>query len=130
MQPSSRGLQYVLRGIKRSPRPPARSRLPITPATLRALKSQWAAHARDIDFVMLWAACCTGFFGFLRAGEFIVRSREDFDPSVALTSSDIAVDRHQSHVYHLLCAHVYHLLCAHVYHLLCAHVYHLLCAHV
>ena len=43
---------------------------------------------------MLWAAVCVGFFGFLLAGEFTVRTSSDFDPSVSLTSSDIALDRH------------------------------------
>ena len=43
---------------------------------------------------MLWAACSLGFFGFLRAGEFTVRSAREFDPAVSLTLDDVAVDRH------------------------------------
>ena len=39
---------------------------------------------------MLWAACCLGFFGFLRAGEFMVNST--FDPSIHLTVQDLQVD--------------------------------------
>ena len=54
-------LQYVLRGVKRMPKMPARTRLPVTPAILRSLKSQWARHAGRINYVMLWAACCAGF---------------------------------------------------------------------
>lgn len=42
------------------------------------------------DNVMLWAACCLGFFGSLRAGEFITNS--SFDPSVDLTPADLQVD--------------------------------------
>ena len=55
-------LQYVLRGVKRVPKPPARPRLPITPQILRGLKSQWSPLAADQDYVMLWAACCIGFW--------------------------------------------------------------------
>ena len=40
--------------------------------------------------VILWAACCVGFFGFLRGGEFTVNS--PFDPSLHLTLDDIQVD--------------------------------------
>ena len=43
------------------------------------------------DNVMLWAACCLGFFGFLRAGEFATDS--SFDPS-----ADIQVDSSSSGV--------------------------------
>ena len=38
-------LQYVLRGIKRSPHQPARVRLPITPTLLRAMRSVWLCAA-------------------------------------------------------------------------------------
>ena len=86
-------LQYVLRGVKRSPRLPVRTRLPITPSILQTLKNQWVPKATDTDYVMLWAACCVGIFSFLRAGEFTVRSQDVFDPSFSLTLGDIAVDQ-------------------------------------
>lgn len=40
----------------------------------------------------LWAACCLGFFGFLRSGEFLVTSAASFDPNRHLTAADIAID--------------------------------------
>ena len=42
------------------------------------------------DNITLWAACCVGFFGFLRGGEFMVNS--PFDPSLHLTLTDTQVD--------------------------------------
>ena len=49
---------------------------------------------QSLDFnnpnVMLWAACCLGFFGFLRAGEFTVNGT--FDPTLHLTMADVQVD--------------------------------------
>ena len=45
---------------------------------------------------MLWAACCTGFFKFLRGGEFTVRSTREFDPTAALMLENIAVDWHDN----------------------------------
>ena len=93
-------LQYVLRGIKRSPANPSRQpRLPITPAVLLQLKRVWSPLAlTDRDYTMLWAACCLGFFGFMRAGEFTVKTQSDFDPSVSLMTSDISVDSHETPV--------------------------------
>ena len=42
------------------------------------------------DHVMLWAACCVGFFGFLRAGEFTCAPSDITDPP--LCSDDVSVD--------------------------------------
>ena len=87
-------LQYILRGVKCIPRSPTRPRLPITPSILPCLKFQWSPHAADANFIMLWAAYCVGFFGFMRAGEFTVKSANDCDPASSLTVQDISVDQH------------------------------------
>ena len=41
---------------------------------------------------MLWAACCTCFFGFLRSGEVIVPSPKEYDPEYHLSEGDVAID--------------------------------------
>ena len=41
---------------------------------------------------MLWAACCLGFFGFLRSGELTAPEDGKFDPSQHLSYADIAID--------------------------------------
>ena len=70
--------------------------MPITQAILHTLKDQWAAAAvADKDFIMLWAACCLGFFGFMRAGEFTVTQVSKFDPPASLCLGNVTVDDHQ-----------------------------------
>ena len=45
---------------------------------------------------MVWAAACTGFFGFLRAGEFTVPSAGAYDREVHLSLNDLATDCHSN----------------------------------
>ena len=88
-------LHYTLRGIKRCEAEKSsgkRERLPISPPLLRKLKSVWETTQPSQDSVMLWAACCLAFFGFLRTGEMTVPSDSKYDPSCHLSFGDIAVD--------------------------------------
>ena len=91
-------LNYVLRGVRRSP--PANPRtphLPITPEILGFLFSSWsqASQKDSYNATMLWAACCTAFFGFLRAGEFTLSSLQAFEP-LMLGPQDVTVDSHEN----------------------------------
>ena len=94
-------VELVIRGIKRSKvysKNAKRSRLPITPAILSQLKRAWSSHPISSDCRMLWAAACTGFFGFLRCAEFTVPSVTSFDPCKHLTLDDVSVSQSQSTV--------------------------------
>ncbi len=82
-------LEYVIRGAKKSSTKKATSRLP---TILRQLKAVWEKMTSQPDAVMLWAAVCVCFFGFLRAGEIVAPSDTEYDESVHLSFGDIRVD--------------------------------------
>ena len=91
-------LHYVLCGVHRSRSTPSNCRLPVTPEVLQALYSCWSQPGGTYGFqdcTMLWAACCLGFFGFLRSGEFTCPSLAAFRDDM-LTPRDVTVDSHQS----------------------------------
>lgn len=90
-------LNLVERGIRRAKatEEPRRLRLPITPLILRQLKSLWSSRAEDFDTVMIWAACCTAFFGFFRIGE-ITMDNQTAAKAHCVAVDDIAVDDHRT----------------------------------
>ena len=78
----------LLRGIKQVQGSPTPKRLPIMIDVLQVIKRSLDLSPQD--HIMLWAACCLGFFGFLCAGEFTTNS--PFDPNIHLGVSDVQAD--------------------------------------
>ena len=89
-------LEYVLKGVKReqAKRNPHSTRtcLPITPTILRSLRSELNKEPSKWNNIMLWAACCTCFFGFLRSGEITIPTLRDYDSTAHLSHGDVTFD--------------------------------------
>lgn len=63
---------------------------------MQHLQRMWVGDEPHDEGTMFWAAACTGFFGFLRAGEFTVPSPATYDPEVHLNLGDLALDNHSN----------------------------------
>lgn len=87
-------LQLVLRGIKRKKPSLADARLPITPLILQAILDMVNRDPHSYTNIMMWAACCLGYFAFLRSGELTVNTVFDKDRHLAV--DDIAVDSYHN----------------------------------
>ena len=87
-------LPYVLKGIwKLLPQNTRLQRLPITSTLLQDIHSLWSKQPLTFDRVMLWAALCTGFIGFMRAGEF---TADCLAEQPHLSTTDVSVDSHEN----------------------------------
>ena len=88
-------MSLLLRGIKRTNLHTQKSvvRLPITISLMHKMKAVLAVNPDSYLHVLLWAACCVGFFGFLRCGEFLIPDQESFVPSKHLSLADIWLDK-------------------------------------
>ncbi len=89
-------LEYTLRGIKlrqaKHKDTLSQKRLPVTPDILCKLRKSWEKECHNQDFIMLWAACCTCFFGFLRPGEVTDPSMREYDPEGHLSEGDVSLN--------------------------------------
>ena len=96
-------MSVLLRGIRRTQalKAPPRVRLPITSTLLRRIKSVLAQQHSEYQNVLTWAACCTGFFGFLRCGEFLVPDGAVFCPDIHLSIADVAFQASAQQVIYL-----------------------------
>ena len=83
-------LERVLRDIKRSQGVSTRERLPVTFTVLTRLRA--VINLDCYDDILFWAACCTGFFGFLRSGEFTITNSK-FDTRIHLSMDDVRIDK-------------------------------------
>ena len=70
--------------------------MPITPGILAKIHSVLAESAQEPDSIMLWAACCKYFFGFLHLGEITAPSVSHYDPSAHLTVKDVQINSREN----------------------------------
>jgi len=68
--------------------------LPITVDIMEHIYSILRGAPMAYNSVILWAACCTAFFGFLRVSELTAPSLTQYDPEVHLSLADVALDSH------------------------------------
>ena len=74
---------------------PSRVRLPITAPLLCYIKQQLELGAHR-DCCVLWAVCCTDYFGFFCLGELLPLSAASFNPRLHLARGDMAVDSQET----------------------------------
>ena len=82
-------LQQALKGLKRSKPQAKDTRLPITPYILRRIKAALDQDPFKRDNLMLWVACCLGFFAFLRSGKMTSPAGGNFDAKYHVTPTAV-----------------------------------------
>lgn len=92
-------LEQALRGIKskQSSTRTKRVRLSITSEIMHQIHSILSRFPTEFEIIMLWAACHTVFFGFLRVREITVPSSDAYNSSVHLPLKDVALQDCANH---------------------------------
>ena len=85
-------LNLFMRGVKCSTKQAQDSHQLITPFVLVKILKVLKCHPSNYTNIMFWAACCLGFFAFLRSGEFTLPSGMNFNPQFHLSPNDLKVD--------------------------------------
>ena len=91
-------MTQVLKGIRKSQAlvQTRRDRQPITFPIMQRLQSVFVKYPSSYFNAMIWAACCSAYFGLLRVSEFTTLSPDHTNPYRDLLLSDIALDSHTS----------------------------------
>ena len=63
---------------------------------MERIKAVLSKTPKDYQCIMLWAVCCTAFFGLLRVSKFTVPSLTRYDPDIHLSLADITLDNRQA----------------------------------
>ena len=87
-------LHQVIKGIRKDNAiiHTPRIRRPITIEIMKGIKEVLLQNPHDYNNIMMWAACCLAFFGFLRSSEFTTPTSTEFDPDSHLSAKDLAMD--------------------------------------
>ena len=83
----------VIRGLRRKSPVQDYQKMPITPSVLCSIKAE--LDFGKYDDILLWAVCCTAFFGFFRASEYTT-SKESLARGTFLSLQDVSIDRHDN----------------------------------
>ena len=87
-------VQQVVRGIRKAQalEKPTQLRLPVTIDIMLKIKAILSSDPHKYHNIMMWAACCIAFFGFLHCSGFTSPSHDSYDPDANLSYDDVAVD--------------------------------------